>query len=106
PNFTFPGVGDDALFETVAAVAVAGERAGFDSVWVMDHFYQLPLLGPPDNNMLESYTLLGALAARTSTARLGTLVTGVTYRNPAILAKEVTALHVLSRRRALLRIGA
>jgi len=106
PNFTFPGVGDDELFETLAGVAVAGERSGFDSVWVMDHFYQLPLLGPPDANMLESYTLLGGLASRTTTARLGTLVTGVTYRNPAILAKQVTTLDVLSRGRAVLGIGA
>jgi len=106
PNFTFPGVGDDELFETVARVAAAGERSGFDSVWVMDHFYQLPLLGPPDANMLESYTLLGGLATRTTTARLGTLVTGVTYRNPAILAKQVTTLDVLSRGRAVLGIGA
>src|ERR1700726_2619318 len=106
PNFTYPGVAADELFEAVAAFAVAGERNGFDSVWVMDHFYQLPMLGPPDANMLESYSLLAALAARTSTARLGTLVTGVTYRNPAILAKAVTALDVVSCGRALLGIGA
>ena len=106
PNFTYPGVPDEALFEAVAGLAVAGERNGFDSIWVMDHFYQLPLLGPPDANMLESYSLLGALAARTSTARLGTLVTGVTYRNPAILAKQVTTLDVISAGRAVLGIGA
>jgi F420-dependent oxidoreductase-like protein len=73
---------------------------------VMDHFYQLPLLGPPEHAMFESYTLLGALAARTSKVQLGTLVTGVTYRNPAILAKIVTALDVISRGRAFLGIGA
>jgi len=106
PNFTFPGVDDEHLFEVVAGVATAGERSGFDSVWVMDHFYQLPFLGPPDANMLESYTLLGGLAARTTTARLGTLVTGVTYRNPAILAKQVTAIDVISKGRAVLGIGA
>jgi len=106
PNFTFPGVPDDQLFERVAALATAGERSGFDSVWVMDHFYQLPLLGPADSPMLEAYTLLGALAGRTTTARLGTLVTGVTYRNPAELAKEVTTLDVISRGRAVLGIGA
>src|SRR5580698_603769 len=94
PNFTYPGVADAELFERVSAVAVAGEKAGFDSIWVMDHFYQLPMMGAPENNMLEAYTLLGALAARTMTAHLGTLVTGVTYRNPAILAKEVTTLDV------------
>lgn len=106
PNFTFSGGKSEELFERVANVAAVGERSGFDSVWVMDHFYQLPMLGPIDHEMLESYTLLGALAARTNTARLGTLVTGVTYRNPAILAKEVTTLDVISKGRAALGIGA
>src|SRR3989442_1273778 len=106
PSFTYPGVADDALFERVSEIAVTAEESGFDSVWVMDHFYQLPLLGPPTLNMLESYTLLGALAARTRSVQLGTLVTGVTYRNPAILAKEVTTLDVISRGRAVLGIGA
>ncbi|HVM64398.1 MAG TPA: LLM class F420-dependent oxidoreductase [Acidimicrobiales bacterium] len=106
PNFTFPGVGPGSLFGTIARTATSGEQHGFDSIWVMDHFYQLPALGPPDHEMLESYTLLGGLAAVTATARLGTLVTGVTYRNPAILAKQVTTLDVLSNGRALLGIGA
>src|SRR2546423_3836560 len=106
PIFTYPGVAPDQLFERVAAVAVAAEESGFDTVMVMDHFYQLPLLGPPEHEMFEAYTLLGALAARTSTAKLGTLVTGVTYRNPAILAKIVTALDVISKGRAFLGIGA
>src|SRR5438105_14300925 len=106
PNFTYPDVAPDELFERVAAVAVAAEESGFDTVMVMDHFYQLPLLGPPEHEMFEAYTLLGALAARTSTAKLGTLVTGVTYRNPAILAKVVTALDVISKGRAFLGIGA
>lgn len=106
PNFTYPDVAPDELFERVAAVAVTAEESGFDTVMVMDHFYQLPLLGPPENEMFEAYTLLGALAARTSTAKLGTLVTGVTYRNPAILAKIVTTLDVISRGRAFLGIGA
>ena len=106
PNFTYPGVKPEDLFETVATIATTAERSGFDTVMVMDHFYQLPLLGPPDNEMLEAYTLLGALAARTETVNLGTLVTGVTYRNPAILAKIVTTLDVISRGRAFLGIGA
>src|SRR6266550_1376222 len=97
PNFTWPGVEPDQLFERIAQVAVTGEQSGFDTVFVMDHFFQLPLIGPPELEMFEAYTLLGALAARTSTARLGTLVTGVTYRNPALLAKAVTALDVISR---------
>jgi F420-dependent oxidoreductase-like protein len=72
----------------------------------MDHFYQLPALGGAENPMLEAYTVLGALAARTSTARVGTLVTGVTYRNPAMLAKIITTLDIISGGRALLGIGA
>ena len=64
------------------------------------------MLGPPDHEMFEAYTLLGALAARTTTVQLGTLVTGVTYRNPALLAKIVTTLDVISTGRALLGIGA
>ena len=106
PSFTYPGVADDALFERVSDIAATAEESGFDSVWVMDHFYQLPLLGPPTLNMMESYTLLAALAARTARVQLGTLVTGVTYRNPAVLAKEVTTLDVISRGRAVLGIGA
>lgn len=106
PLFTYPGVASGDLFERVADIAVAGEESGFDTVFVMDHFYQLPMIGPVELEMLEAYTLLGALAARTSTVRLGTLVTGVTYRNPAILAKIVTTLDVISQGRALLGIGA
>jgi F420-dependent oxidoreductase-like protein len=106
PNFTYPDTAPGELFEKVAAVAVAGEEAGADTVMVMDHFYQLPMLGPPDHEMFEAYTLLGAIAARTEKVNLGTLVTGVTYRNPAILAKIVTTLDVISKGRAFLGIGA
>jgi F420-dependent oxidoreductase-like protein len=103
PNFS--GFDPADLFGHVAGLATAAEEAGFDSVWVMDHFFQLPPLGGPDQPMLEAYTLLGALAARTRRVQLGTLVTGVTYRNPAILAKIVTTLDVISRGRAVLGIG-
>jgi F420-dependent oxidoreductase-like protein len=106
PNFTFPDVPDDGMFEHVADLAVAGEESGFDSVWVMDHFWQLPPLGGPTQPMLEGYTLLGGLAARTRRVKLGTLVTGVTYRNPALLAKMVTTLDIVSGGRAMLGIGA
>jgi F420-dependent oxidoreductase-like protein len=103
---SFSGVDPADLFEHVAGLVTAAEEAGFDSVWVMDHFYQLPPLGGPDQPMLEAYTLLGALAARTRRVQLGTLVTGVTYRSPAILAKIITTLDVISRGRAVLGIGA
>jgi F420-dependent oxidoreductase-like protein len=106
PNFTYPGVGPDGLFEAVARQAEAAERSGFDTVLVMDHFYQLPGLGRPEDYMIECYTLLAALAQRTSTVRLGALVTGNTYRNPALLAKTVTALDIVSSGRAQLGIGA
>jgi alkanesulfonate monooxygenase SsuD/methylene tetrahydromethanopterin reductase-like flavin-dependent oxidoreductase (luciferase family) len=105
PNFTL-GVPDTELFGRVVELARAGEDAGFSSLWVMDHFYQLPALGGPDQPILESYTLLGALAASTSRVQLGTLVTGVTYRNPALLAKIITTLDIISGGRAVLGIGA
>jgi F420-dependent oxidoreductase-like protein len=105
PNFTL-GVPDDELFGRVVDLAVTGEESGFASLWVMDHLYQLPALGGPDQPMLEAYTLLGGLAARTNRAELGTLVTGVTYRNPALVAKIITTLDVISRGRAVLGIGA
>ena len=106
PNFTFPGVKADALFDHIATLATTAERSGFDSVFVMDHFYQLPNIGPRTDPMLEGYALLSALAVKTSKVRLGTLVTGVTYRNPAFLAKEATTLDVISQGRAILGIGA
>lgn len=105
PNFTFD-VPDDQLFDKVVELARTAEDVGFESVWVMDHFYQLPPLGGPDQPMLEAYTLLGALAASTTKAKLGTLVTGVTYRNPSMLAKIITTLDVISKGRAILGIGA
>ena len=106
PSFTYPGVGTADLFETIAGIAVTAEQSGFDSVWVMDHFYQLPLIGSPDENMFEAYTLLSAIAARTERVRLGCMVGGMTYRNPAFLAKQVSALDVISKGRAIWGIGA
>jgi len=106
PDFTYPGVDSGGLFAAVAAQAAAADRSGFDTVLLMDHFYQLPMLGEPDANMLECYTTLGALSQHTQTVRLGALVTGNTYRNPALLAKIVTALDVVSGGRAQLGIGA
>jgi F420-dependent oxidoreductase-like protein len=106
PNFTYPGVGPADLFEAIAAQAAAADRSGFDTVLLMDHFYQLAHLGPPEHYMLECYTTLGALARETSTVRLAALVTGNTYRNPTLLAKTITALDIVSQGRAQLGIGA
>ncbi len=106
PNFTYPGVSGDRLFERVVSFATSAERAGFDSIFVMDHLYQIPGVGPRTDPMLEGYTALAGIAARTTKIRLGTLVTGVTYRNPALLAKVVTTLDVVSAGRAILGIGA
>jgi F420-dependent oxidoreductase-like protein len=106
PSFTYPGVPDSELFERVAALAVTAEESGFDSVWAMDHLHQIWMVGPETDPMLEGYTLLAGLAARTHQVGLGTLVTGVTYRNPALLAKIVTTLDIVSAGRAILGIGA
>ncbi|MGH8991565.1 MAG: LLM class flavin-dependent oxidoreductase, partial [Acidimicrobiia bacterium] len=102
PNFTFPGVADADLFETIAGIAMTADNHGFDSLWVMDHLYQIEVVGPREDPMLEAYTLLGGLAARTKEISLGTMVTGVTYRNPALLAKIVSTLDVISSGRAIL----
>ena len=104
PNFSY-GTGVNELFPTVIAQAQEADAAGFDSVFVMDHFYQLPVLGSPDQPMLESYTTLGGLATATEHVQLGTLVTGNTYRNPTLLAKAITTLDVMSQGRAILGIG-
>jgi F420-dependent oxidoreductase-like protein len=105
PNFTYGGPVAD-LFPTVIAQAREAEASGFDAVLVMDHFYQLPGLGRPDEPMLEAYTALGALATATERVQLSTLVTGNTYRQPTLLAKAVTTLDVVSGGRAVLGIGA
>src|SRR5690349_22471285 len=106
PSFSYPGVTRDRLFDHVARQAQAAEDAGFDLVTVMDHFYQIRGVGPETEPMLEAYTNLGGIAARTSRTLLGTLVSGVTYRNPALLAKMVTTLDIVSAGRAILGIGA
>lgn len=105
PNFSYTGSVAE-LFPTVIQQAREAEDAGFDAAFVMDHFYQLPGLGAPDEPMLEAYSTLSALATATSRIQLSALVTGNTYRNPPMLAKTVTTLDVVSGGRAVLGIGA
>jgi F420-dependent oxidoreductase-like protein len=105
PDFTAPG-GPARLGADLATVARTADDAGFDYLAVMDHFFQIGMIGPPDREMLEAYTTLGYLAGHTARARLLTLVTGVIYRHPGILVKMVTTLDVLSGGRGGLGIGA
>jgi len=105
PSFTWQG-GPERLGSTLRDIARNAEDAGFDSIWVMDHFFQIRAVGSYRQEMLESYSTLAHIAAVTSRVSLGTMVTGVTYRYPGILAKTVTTLDVLSGGRAWLGIGA
>jgi F420-dependent oxidoreductase-like protein len=105
PDFSFPK-GPSALADDLAAIAETAEMAGFDRVSVMDHFWQIGPIGPPERDMLEAYTTLGYFAAKTSRIKLLTLVTGVIYREAGLLAKTVSTLDVLSGGRAMLGIGA
>lgn len=105
PSFTWPN-GQSQLGQTFGEIAERADRAGLYSLWVMDHFFQIANVGPPENEMLEGYTALAFAAGRTSRIKLGTMVTGVTYRYPGILVKTVTTLDVLSSGRAYLGIGA
>jgi F420-dependent oxidoreductase-like protein len=106
PNFNFPEVGPEAVFAKLVDIATTAEKAGFTSVSVMDHYHQIPPVGPPENWMFEGNAMLAGLAARTETINLGLLVGGVTYRNPAQHAKITTTLDVISGGRAFHGIGA
>lgn len=105
PNLTFPG-GAARLGQDLANAARWAEDAGMDSVWLMDHYFQIAFVGPAEMDMLECYVGLSFIAAHTQRVKLGALVTGVTYRHPGLLAKTVTTLDVLSGGRAYLGIGA
>ena len=104
-DFTWPN-GPTSLRADLGRIAEAAETAGFDRISVMDHVWQIGVIGPPEHEMLEAYTTLGFLAARTERLDLMTLVTGVVYRDPGLLAKIVTTLDVLSGGRAWLGVGA
>jgi F420-dependent oxidoreductase-like protein len=105
PRFVSP-TGDSGIGSQFAALARDADEAGLDSLWVMDHFFQIEMIGPAEEPMLEGYSALAFAAGVTRTISLGTLVTGVTYRHPGILVKTVTTLDVLSGGRAWLGIGA
>lgn len=105
PNFTWS---DDqaGLGDTFGLIAERAERAGFYSLWVMDHFFQIRMVGPAEREMLEGWSALAFAAGRTNHIKLGTMVTGVTYRHPGLLVKTATTLDVLSHGRAYFGIGA
>ncbi len=105
PNFTW-SENQGQLGDTFALIAQRAERAGFYSLWVMDHFFQIRFAGPPENEMLEGWSALAFAAGRTNRIKLGTMVTGVTYRHPGVLVKTATTLDVLSHGRAYFGIGA
>src|SRR3954447_22073784 len=106
PNFNWPDTPPEAFFDKLVDIATTAERSGFSSISMMDHLHQIPPVGPPENWMMEGNAILAALAARTSKINLGLLVGGVTYRNPALVAKLTTTIDIISGGRAVLGIGA
>ena len=106
PNFNWPDTTPENFFDRLTEIAKTAEGSGFSSISMMDHLHQIPPVGPPENWMFEGNAILAALAARTSSIHLGLLVGGVTYRNPALVAKLITTIDVISRGRAVLGIGA
>jgi alkanesulfonate monooxygenase SsuD/methylene tetrahydromethanopterin reductase-like flavin-dependent oxidoreductase (luciferase family) len=105
PDFTWPN-GAAALGQELAAVARTADQAGFGYLAVMDHFFQIRGVGPAEHDMLEAYTTLGFLAAHTEHVKLLTVITGVHYRHPGLLAKAMTTLDVLSGGRSMIGLGA
>ncbi len=105
PSFTWPEA-PDSIGRRLAEIGRTADEVGFSSIWVMDHFFQIEMVGVAEEPMLEGYSALSYLAGVTSRARLGTLVTGVHYHHPGLLVKTATTLDVLSGGRAYLGIGA
>jgi len=105
PNFTYPN-GQSELGDTFALIAERAERAGLYSLWVMDHFFQIQVVGPAEREMLEGWSALAFAAGHTNRIKLGTMVTGITYRHPGLLVKTATTLDVLSHGRAYFGVGA
>src|ERR1700744_1813545 len=105
-SFPYPGVDADAVVEKFVAIAESAEQSGFSSLSGMDHLHQIAPVGPPENYMFDGNTILAGIAARTSKLTLGTLVGGVTYRTPALLAKVTTTIDVISGGRAWCGLGA
>jgi F420-dependent oxidoreductase-like protein len=106
PNFNWPDTPPEAFFEKLVEIAQTAEDSGFSSISMMDHLHQIPPVGPAENWMMEGNAILAALGARTSKINLGLLVGGVTYRNPALVAKLTTTIDIISGGRAVLGIGA
>src|SRR4051812_20650676 len=106
PNFNWPDTPPEAFFEKLVEIAQTAEDSGLRSISMMDHLHQIPPVGPAENWMMEGNAILAALGARTSKINLGLLVGGVTYRNPALVAKLITTIDVISGGRAVLGIGA
>ena len=108
PNYNFDYDGRDAsqIIDSLKNLATKAENLGFDSFWVMDHFHQIPLVGKKEDPMLEGWTTISVLAGITSKIKLGTLVTGIIYRHPSVLAKMGATLDVLSKGRLFMGIGA
>ena len=108
PNFNFDYRGDDTsqMIDSLKKLVTTAENNGFDSFWVMDHFHQIPMIGKLEEPMLEGWTTLSVLAGLTTKIKLGTLVSGIMYRYPAILAKVAATLDVLSKGRLFMGIGA
>lgn len=105
PTFSFDGQGTQ-IIDSISAVAKMAEQTGYDSLWMMDHFHQIPGVGKPEEPMLEGWTTISVLAGMTTKLKLGTLVTGNIYRYPSVLAKIGATLDVLSKGRLFLGIGA